>query len=219
MIYVFGDSHVCMFHGFSFQIKHSNESTTMYTISKNTQFSETKFEDNDIIIFIFGEIDIRCRIHEQISKDKTIDEIIDPLVDNYIKYIKTCSNPKTKCIITAPVPPTSAIDGIEDDGNPEFPTRGSFRARCRYHNYLCNALRKCEPHGILLFNPSRILSLPDGEFNPILTDKWRCHINNKYTPIIENLFINFMHTHGLVKSHTFSNITNYTIRGYDILYR
>jgi hypothetical protein len=43
--------------------------------------------ENDIVIFCFGEIDCRNHVHKHASKKKTYKDVIDELVINYFDSI------------------------------------------------------------------------------------------------------------------------------------
>ena len=45
-------------------------------------------KDGDSIIFCFGEIDCRCHVHKNILPEKSYQQIIDEIVNDYIHAIK-----------------------------------------------------------------------------------------------------------------------------------
>lgn len=78
--------------------------------------------ENDIMIFVFGEIDVRCHIGKQRDfGGRNMDEILQCLVKNYCEtIIKNRSLYQTvHCVVVNVVPPS-------DNGfNPEFPHYGT----------------------------------------------------------------------------------------------
>lgn len=121
-------------------------------------------QDNDSVVFCFGEIDCRCHIHKHITAVKTYKMIIDEIVHNYIEAIKiNLKNCKVKlkhiCIYNV-VPPVKKnipffMFGLKPNivENPEFPFLGSDEERKKYVLYFNIALKKkCQENNFIFFD-------------------------------------------------------------------
>ena len=138
-------------------------------------------DENDLAIFVFGEIDIRCHVGKQrdIMK-RTSDEIIHTLVRNYLNTILENQKlfAKLHCAIFTVLPPTNR------SYNPEFPYYGMLHDRVLLTKAINTLLRaEAQAHGLYLMDVYNDYALPDGSFNPALSDG-RVHIDpNKNGPV------------------------------------
>lgn len=186
-IYVFGDSHVFYsFHDFTidfskfiaptnveslFRYKQNlfkfiirpSIATTMYRVGRD----QTKFLDlrnlginNCVVLFNFGEVDCRCHIGKQvIEKKRKIEEVIEALVQNYIKFIKLTQKQVANLIyvVIAVIPPTDIFF------NPDAPRYGSLENRVSITNMLNEKLQKeCFKSDIIFLDPYTIFRDQDG---------------------------------------------------------
>lgn len=100
----------------------------------------------EVVVFAFGEIDVRCHIGKQRDQNKrNLDEIIQTLVDRYIesivKFKKAHSD--VDCIVFMVVPPT---DGAF---NKDYPLYGSLKDRIHITKKMNAVLEKrCGEAGI-----------------------------------------------------------------------
>lgn len=153
-IYIFGDSHASFcfregsflqkFESFELPFTINKKSyklpfkiywlgpITMHRVGRDgltfLNVKNYKVQDNDIAVFVFGEIDVRCHIGKQRDlKKRGLGEIINNLAENYITTIK--ENQKMfnelTCVVACIAPP---IDGI-GRMNLEYPFYGYLSDR------------------------------------------------------------------------------------------
>ena len=99
-------------------------------------------QNDDTVIFCFGEIDCRCHVHKHVTTEKSYREIIENLVQEYIKAIEISVNTsgltfKNVCIFNV-VPPVQRHNTGE---NPEYPYLGSDEDRKGYVLYFNSLLK------------------------------------------------------------------------------
>ena len=103
MIYVIGDSHADPYRARLpiVELVHGRF-VTMHAFSNN-EFDTSYLKENDIILIVFGEVDIRFHLSYQLNLGRDINEIIETLVSQCETKIK--SFPKCKIMIRSVVPP------------------------------------------------------------------------------------------------------------------
>lgn len=91
-------------------------SKTMFAIGRDglnfINIKDFDVQENDVIIFVFGEIDARCHIGKQRdTKNRDLNEIIESLVINYLESIKKNKDQFTNlyCGIVSVMPPTNNV--------------------------------------------------------------------------------------------------------------
>jgi len=138
--------------------------------------------DGDTVLFVFGEIDVRCHIVKQRDAGRGLDEIIATLGSNYInavmRYRRKFGN--LDCIVQLVVPPT-------DQGyNPKFPFYGSLEERIKINGLLNEGLKLyCGNNRIKVLDLTDVLSARDGQFDPRLSDG-SVHCGKKAFLLVEN---------------------------------
>jgi hypothetical protein len=156
-IHTFGDSH----SRFGFR---DNPLIHTYDISSSLcySFGRDKFgrlnimnynvQENDIVIFCFGEIDCRCHLHKYITNDISYTNIIDEIIDNYFIAINLNVNQFNKlhvCVYNV-VPPVEKYNTHE---NTEYPYLGTDNDRQNYVLYFNKKLKeKCFQHKYIFFD-------------------------------------------------------------------
>lgn len=124
--------------------------------------------ENDCVVFVFGEIDVRCHIGRlRDQTDRSEDEIIATLVNAYLKSILLNRSfyHHLTCIIMEIVPPADWCY------NPEFPFYGSLADRIHITQKLNSALaRAAQQAGISILQVYHLLSTPEGYLNKELSD-------------------------------------------------
>ena len=153
MIHIFGDSH----GNFNFKnIKYDNiknnyqNSITMYRVGRDKlnfiNFRSYGINDNDIIIYQFGEIDCRCHIGKQLLLGHNLNEIIIELINNYFISIKdNLEKYNNLKIIISCIPPPMNKEYYESIHGPvthEFPFFGSNEERSKYTTLMNNEIQK-----------------------------------------------------------------------------
>jgi hypothetical protein len=179
MIYIYGDSHA----HYSFKnlkLPHNNlwgASITMHRVGRDNKiinFINADFlQSNDIIILAYGEIDCRCHVQRQVDMGRNEDDIINELVTNYIKTIKSNVTAIVKVIIVGVIPSTKKID-FEGHHGPithEFPFIGSDEDRVRYTNKVNKLLEtEAKNNNYIYFNPYFYYTRDDGTLKHELSD-------------------------------------------------
>lgn len=108
-IHTFGDSHAKeTFKDISSDIHiHWLGPLTMKRVGdlRDDTLTKQKFNPNDINIFCFGEIDVRCHVKIQAQNGKTVDDVINEMVTSYVNKIASirdkCSS-ESFCIMSVP---------------------------------------------------------------------------------------------------------------------
>ncbi len=198
IIHIFGDSHA----NFNFsKIKYSNvknnykNSITMHRVGRDKKkfinFNSYSINDNDIIIYQFGEVDCRCHIGKQLLLNRNLEEVINELVINYIDSIKINMDGYNNLkIIICNVPPTMNQQYFENIYGPithEFPFIGTNLERANYTIKVNEMLKnKCEENNFIFLDYYNFYKNENGTIKTELTDNI-CHIvENNY--ILEKLY-------------------------------
>lgn len=109
-------------------------------------------QEKDVVVFVFGEIDVRCHIGKQRdTKNRDLAEIIETLATNYINTI--LQNQKLfsslTCIVCSVTPP---IDGYGRN-NPEYPFYGQLSDRVAITCELNKKIQQlCQKHNLLFLD-------------------------------------------------------------------
>lgn len=133
--------------------------------------------ENDIIVFVFGEIDTRCHIGKiRDEQNKSLDEIIETLTDKYfeaiLKNIKMYSN--VRCIISGVAPPTN--NGF----NSSYPRYGTIEDRIFIVKKLNSLLfQKSQSLGIGFIDSYTPYANPDGTLD-LNRAEIQVHIDRKH---------------------------------------
>lgn len=144
---------------------------TMHRVGRDglsfLDISRFNVNPNDIAVFVFGEIDVRCHICKQRDvQHKTVDEIIDLLV---LKYIKTVNDNKNmvrnlQCIVLNVIPPAEFF-------NPSFPSYGSLEDRIDCTIKLNKKLsEECSNNNIKFLNTFDYFATQKGDLSRFLSD-------------------------------------------------
>lgn len=91
-IHVIGDSHSQEFLGIKNCIIHYIGPRTMHRIGRDglsiLNFKQFNIQENDTVVLVFGEIDVRCHIGRQRDfYERDLEEVLDTLLENYFKTI------------------------------------------------------------------------------------------------------------------------------------
>jgi hypothetical protein len=192
-IVAIGDSHSRSFEGLAHCRVHWVGPYTMHRIGRdglNTlNFAEYDVHENDIVVTVFGEIDVRCHIIKQaVLQDKPVIEIIKILVDKHINTIIDNRNNYKNiiCIVNAVIPPTDQIN------NPDFPIYGTLLERINATIELNNYLKKqCKQNNMLFFNPYKRFKLLDGQLDPAASDG-NVHLGKHAQWLLQQQFQKFL---------------------------
>lgn len=207
-IHVFGDSHA--WHCF---IDSKKSETFLYPFVHNTvlkqmpfcihwlgsipmkQFAQEKTKvldicnygvtDDDIVIFVFGEIDVRYHIGPRVFKTrKSIDEVVDELVHGYFEAIKrSIANYNNLVVVVMGVLPTRNLKSINLSEK-----CAPLIHRIAYTNCLNSHLKKwCNCANFYFLDVFDLYAIQGGLLNAKYADE-TVHINYRYNgPIKERL--------------------------------
>ncbi len=141
---------------------------------------------DDILIFTFGEIDVRCHIKKQSElQQRSTSEIIETLAINYLKTIlqNKALYPKITCIVSSVLLPRTPIF------NPLYPFMESLLKEPSSQSFLNHQLKTlCQASNILFLDFYPHYANSDGTLNPLLSDG-TVHIHPDFDlPIRASLF-------------------------------
>lgn len=156
-IHILGDSHFGTLHGYagpdlSDIVSYYNHSPmSMYLASQQEDFPAVP--KNGLWILCFGEIDVRCCIYNQIhEKNREEDEVINTLVDSFVKKILSIY---PEIAIMSVVPPVKFYSGNynSEANNSAYPFVGPDEDRARYTKKINIKLQeKCVENNLVYIN-------------------------------------------------------------------
>jgi hypothetical protein len=185
-----GNDHIFIYNDFKIPFSiHWIVDKTMHGVGKdglNTlDIKKYNVLENDIVVFVFGEIDVRCHIGRQRDqKKRCLEEIINTLVNNYVATInenRVFYN-NINCVIMSVLPPTNR--GF----NHAFPYYGTIEDRVNITKKLNSKLKEaCLLNNIKYLDVYYLYADSNGSFNKALGDQ-SVHVGlNKNYPIKEAL--------------------------------
>lgn len=182
-IHVFGDSHTGAFTIIPGCVKRWLGSITMHRVGRDKlnflNLMDQSVFDDQIAVFVFGEIDVRMHIGKQRDETKReLDEIIDILATNYINTIllnRSLYN-NLLCIVYSVTPPTEFT--IPNAKQSFF--YGTLEDRVIITKKLNQKLSElCAKNDIPFLDVYEDYANPDGTLNVSLSDG-SVHINGNY---------------------------------------
>ena len=188
-IHIFGDSHgMFNFKNIKYNnvINHATPSITMHRIGRDKleyiNFKAQNINDNDIVIYQFGEIDCRCHIGKQILLGRTFEDIVTELIKNFIDSIKlNIKNFNKINIIICCIPPPMCQNYYENIHGPvthQFPFVGTNEQRIKYTILMNEKLKKeCINNNLYFLDYYEYYKSPDNLLKIELSDNV-CHIND-----------------------------------------
>jgi hypothetical protein len=162
-------------------------------------FRSYNINNNDIVIYQFGEVDCRCHIGRQLLYGRQLDIIIDELIINYIDSIKiNCDMYANIIIIICCIPPTMCQKYYEDlhgSITHQFPFIGNDSERILYTRLMNDVLKnKCRENNFIFLDYYDYYINDNNTLKIELSDNI-CHIddnlyilNNLYN-IIDNMLL------------------------------
>lgn len=145
-------------------------------------------KDGDAVVWVFGEIDVRCHILKRHKEDgRPLAEVIDTLARHYIRSILEVRHrhPRTRHVVFAPIPPLDNPHYSSDS----LPVFGSIEERIALTRQLRAALAaSCARHDIWFLDVAAPFETERGDLRWELSDHF-CHIASSYqAPILERLY-------------------------------
>ena len=91
-VHVIGDSHSREFQGIENCFVHHTGPVTMHRVGRDgmncVNFHSYGIKENDVVVMVFGEIDVRCHVGKQRDfAQRDLDEILNTLLFNYLNTI------------------------------------------------------------------------------------------------------------------------------------
>jgi hypothetical protein len=194
-----GDSHVKTFKNITKSLP-SSRSTTLYTACQDgtLNLKDQGVSENSVVIISFGEIDVRCRVFQQVQKGIPEEEVIKDIVETFMNKIKEeKSKFQNMTVVYYAGPPISDVPNSID--NPELPRRGTRAQRLQYSNLLVSYMKEAASTGLFLVLDIRDMfrnceQVLDSKF----WDKWTIHINDMYDVFILNEFEKLLFAHKII---------------------
>lgn len=177
VFYVYGNSHAFSFSEVPGCVIKWTGATTMHRIGRDglsfLDLRTAEIKEDSVVIFVYGEIDVRCHIGKQRDLfNRSQDEIIDTLARNYLLTIlQNLMHKRLTCIVCSVTPPSLTAD------SPDFPVYGSLEDRVNISRQLNAKLADlCARTGILFLDIYKEYSNADGTLNiKLAPDKTHIH--------------------------------------------
>jgi hypothetical protein len=144
--------------------------------------------DGDAVVWVFGEIDVRCHILKQhVEQQRALDEVIETLARAYIRSVLEVARfyPATTHVVFAPIPPLD---------NPNYssatlPVFGSIEERVAATRQVRDVLRGlCERHALRYLEAPKVFETERGDLRWELSDQF-CHIARAdQGPVLDALY-------------------------------
>lgn len=134
---------------------------------KEIDIKKWEVQEGDTVVYVFGEIDVRCHILKQRDEGRDLEEVINVLVDRYLNalYVNHCQYNVLKTIVCNIVPPTDRV------ASKEFPVYGSLAERICITQKLNERLKKgCLEKGFLFLDCYEYYCTEYGDFKKELSD-------------------------------------------------
>ena len=146
---------------------------TMHRIGRDG-ISYEGIQNEDVVVLVSGEIDVRCHIGKQRDEQgRGLDEIICTLVRDYIAVLLKIRSLKSNitAVVSMVVPPTDI------NLNPVFPYYGTLDDRINITRKLNNRLKKeCEVNGIYFVDKYDFYSTQHGDLRADIAEPGNIHI-------------------------------------------
>lgn len=136
-IHVFGDSHAhYLFSRVPDLTVHWLGPWTMHRVARDGVTFTSDCSADDTVIFVFGEIDVRCHLVPQAATTRcSVEDVAADLGRRFIASLKASCPPGQKLVVLGVVPPLTPLRP-----NPEIPCRGSETERIAARRSLNAAL-------------------------------------------------------------------------------
>lgn len=179
MIHIYGDSHAQFsFAGLTLpHVDHNVFSVTMHRIGRDrtiVNFNPAHHRPNDILCFVYGEVDCRCHVQRQINAGGEENAVIQEMVHNYFLAISSNkTDPSHKVVVVAVIPPVSQIEYERINGPiaHQYPFGGSDEDRGRFRRKMNIMIESsCGYYGYLYTNPYAGYEREDGMLKLELSD-------------------------------------------------
>jgi hypothetical protein len=203
MIYIIGDSHCAIFTIINNKymtpeyqlIKTSNfcsfrtKPFTAYNLNTKIKHIEEiiktlNIQNNDYLIFSYGEVDIRCHLGFHSTDTYTLNNKIKECVDRYIEFILYFKKKYNNIGIWAPIA-SGGYNGLNGNGRPSYKTK--FERNLITHSFITILEKLCIQYDIIfksIFN--ELITNEGGTNDAYYADG--VHLNINAQPLVINKF-------------------------------
>lgn len=169
-------------------------SKTMFRIGRDgldfLNIKQYPVQENDIVLFLFGEVDARAHIGKQRDeKNRDLEEILESLVQNYMTTIKNNLEQYNKltCVVSSIMPP------CDYQRNIYLPFYGILEDRVLITQSLNNCLeRHCQLNGFLFLDIYSLYAKADGSMKWELTNHGDIHADPLQNKEVKNALISLL---------------------------
>lgn len=178
--------------------------------------ADDTIKNNDIVLFVFGEIDIRNHYAKQIEKGRNKNEILESLVNSYIETIlqNKANHTNVKFGVQSINPPVDEKNLKESIK--EYPIQGTIKQRIEA-TQLINALlkRSCQENDLLFIDTSTYYQNDESLF-PVNGINSECMLYEMDTRIKDNnVHIHMENPEGIEQAFKMANLpVNITFYNY-----
>lgn len=203
MIHCIGDSHSAVFSGEDkmqpIYPEQSNDklkyfksyrigAATAFQLSNKTHIINDiiskHVKSNDLILFCFGEVDIRAHLKKQMDlQNRSVESVVTECVDRYITTILEYKNRGYNVIVWGPI--ASWHNSKPYTGGPSFGSNFERNEITKEFNRYCKKL--CEEHNIKFITIFHHMVTENNETIPTFLDDWEgshIHLNQQSMPLI-----------------------------------
>jgi len=159
-------------------------------------FHPSHLGPDNILVFVYGEIDVRFHIGNQILRGRKEEEIIQQLVMAYFNTIKTVAASSYRhIIVTSILPPCqqAEFESVHGKITHENPFQLSDTDRVRFRERMNTLLREyCQENHFVFFDPYEFYTRADGTLKFEYSDtsvhiQENNHVLQLFKELIENL--------------------------------
>lgn len=150
-------------------------------------------QENDIIVFDFGEIDARGHVGKQRdTKNRNLDEIINTLIKRYIEAINLNLQKyrNLHCVIVSITPPSNQKSGLIKWGTLEDRINITKKMNAKLHY-------ECLKNNFIFLDIYDLFANDNGVMIPEKSDGG-AHINYKYNHLIKDKLLNLLYPYKLL---------------------
>ena len=173
---------------FRWQFTHHRGAITMYRIGRDAaelsaqSLAEVEVRDGDALVFVFGEIDVRCHVMKQHqAQQRPVEEIVERLVGAYMdRLVEVAARyPRSKIAVFGVIPPFDP----PNYGPANAPIVGTVAERVVAARLLNEALeRRAAAHGFIYCDVMNELAGPDGTLPHDRSDCF-CHVSFEWSHV------------------------------------
>ena len=146
MIHVIGDSHsMYTFSGLPVAIHHVGPVTLkrvgyLEDTTLSTEISKLSLSDKDLVLFVFGEIDVRCYVKPTFERAKcSLQQHLGKWADRYGRAVAALDTKGARLGLMSVVPPSASAQMAAGS---LFPVTGTDQERVEYTTQLNQELRR-----------------------------------------------------------------------------